>query len=64
MELDLQPGDVVTVLESAALGWVRARVNRGKAGGRVGVQRDQGRGFNARGKQGRLIKPAGFRPQK
>ena len=25
MELDLQPGDVVKVLESAALGWVRAR---------------------------------------
>ena len=24
MELDLQPGDVVKVLESAALGWVRA----------------------------------------
>ncbi|MEB3254536.1 MAG: hyperconserved protein Hcp, partial [Synechococcus sp.] len=23
MELDLQPGDVVKVLESAALGWVR-----------------------------------------
>ena len=28
MELDLQPGDVVKVLESAALGWVRARVIR------------------------------------
>ena len=27
MELDLQPGDVVKVLESAALGWVRARVS-------------------------------------
>ena len=35
MELDLQPGDVVKVLESAALGWVRARVIRVKSGGRV-----------------------------
>ncbi|MEB3257746.1 MAG: SH3 domain-containing protein, partial [Cyanobacteriota bacterium] len=34
MELDLQPGDVVKVLESAALGWVRARVIRVKSGGR------------------------------
>ena len=31
MELDLQPGDVVKVLESAALGWVRARVIRVKS---------------------------------
>ena len=38
MELDLQPGDVVKVLESAALGWVRARVIRVKSGGRVVVQ--------------------------
>ena len=43
MELDLQPGDVVKVLESAALGWVRARVIRVKSGGRVVVQSDQGR---------------------
>ena len=42
MELDLQPGDVVKVLESAALGWVRA-VIRVKSGGRVVVQSDQGR---------------------
>ena len=42
MELDLQPGDVVKVLESAALGWVRARVIRVKSGGRVVVQSDQG----------------------
>ncbi len=41
MELDLQPGDVVKVLESAALGWVRARVIRVKSGGRVVVQSDQ-----------------------
>ena len=40
MELDLQPGDVVKVLESAALGWVRARVIRVKSGGRVVVQSD------------------------
>ncbi len=53
MELDLQPGDVVKVLESAALGWVR---------GRVVVQSDQGREFTARGNQVRLIEPAGFRP--
>ena len=45
MELDLQPGDVVKVLESAALGWVRARVIRVKSGGRVVVQSDQGREF-------------------
>ena len=38
MELDLQPGDVVKVLESAALGWVRARVIRVKSGGRVVVK--------------------------
>jgi hypothetical protein len=56
MELDLQPGDVVKVLESAALGWVRARVIR------VVVQSDQGREFTARGNQVRLIEPAGFRP--
>ena len=49
MELDLQPGDVVKVLESAALGWVRARVIRVKSGGRVVVQSDQGREFTARG---------------
>ena len=48
MELDLQPGDVVKVLESAALGWVRARVIRVKSGGRVVVQSDQGREFTAR----------------
>ena len=64
MELDLQPGDVVKVLESAALGWVRARVIRVKSGGRVGVHSDQGREFTARGNQVRLIEPAGFRPQK
>ena len=51
MELDLQPGDVVKVLESAALGWVRARVIRVKSGGRVVVQSDQGREFTARGHQ-------------
>ena len=51
MELDLQPGDVVKVLESAALGWVRARVIRVKSGGRVVVQSDQGREFTARGNQ-------------
>ena len=62
MELDLQPGDVVKVLESAALGWVRARVIRVKSGGRVVVQSDQGREFTARGNQIRLIEPAGFRP--
>ena len=62
MELDLQPGDVVKVLESAALGWVRARVIRVKSGGRVVVQSDQGREFTARGHQVRLIEPAGFRP--
>jgi hypothetical protein len=62
MELDLQPGDVVKVLESAALGWVRARVIRVKSGGRVVVQSDQGREFTARGNQVRLIEPAGFRP--
>ena len=61
MELDLQPGDVVKVLESAALGWVRARVIRVKSGGRVVVQSDQGREFTARGNQVRLIEPAGFR---
>jgi len=33
MELDLQPGDVVKVLESAALGWVRERVIRFNYGG-------------------------------
>ena len=55
MELDLQPGDVVKVLESAALGWVRARVIRVKSGGRVVVQSDQGREFTARGNQVRLI---------
>ena len=59
MELDLQPGDVVKVLESAALGWVRARVIRVKSGGRVVVQSDQGREFTARGNQVRLIEPAG-----
>ena len=64
MELDLQPGDVVKVLESAALGWVRARIIRVKSGGRVVVQSDQGREFTARGNQVRLIEPAGFRPQK
>ena len=64
MELDLQPGDVVKVLESAALGWVRARVIRVKSGGRVVVQSDQGREFTDRGNQVRLIEPAGFRPQK
>jgi len=64
MELDLQPGDVVKVLESAALGWVRARVIRVKSGGSVVVQSDQGREFTARGNQVRLIEPAGFRPQK
>jgi len=63
MELDLQPGDVVKVLESAALGWVRARVIRVKSGGRVVVQSDQGREFTARGNQVRLIEPAGFRPR-
>ena len=63
MELDLQPGDVVKVLESAALGWVRARVIRVKSGGRVVVQSDQGREFTARGNQVRLIEPAGFRPE-
>ena len=62
MELDLQPGDVVKVLESAALGWVRARVIRVKSGGRVVVQSDQGREFTARGNQVRLIEPGGFRP--
>ena len=62
MELDLQPGDVVKVLESAALGWVRARVICVKSGGRVVVQSDQGREFTARGNQVRLIEPAGFRP--
>ena len=62
MQLDLQPGDVVKVLESAALGWVRARVIRVKSGGRVVVQSDQGREFTARGNQVRLIEPAGFRP--
>ena len=62
MELDLQPGDVVKVLESAALGWVRARVIRVKSGGRVVVQSDQGREVTARGNQVRLIEPAGFRP--
>ena len=62
MELDLQPGGVVKVLESAALGWVRARVIRVKSGGRVVVQSDQGREFTARGNQVRLIEPAGFRP--
>jgi hypothetical protein len=62
MELDLQPGDVVKVLESAALGWVRARVIRVKSGGRVVVQSDQGREFTARGNQVRLIEPAGFPP--
>ena len=62
MELDLQPGDDVKVLESAALGWVRARVIRVKSGGRVVVQSDQGREFTARGNQVRLIEPAGFRP--
>ena len=62
MELDLQPGDVVKALESAALGWVRARVIRVKSGGRVVVQSDQGREFTARGNQVRLIEPAGFRP--
>ena len=62
MDLDLQPGDVVKVLESAALGWVRARVIRVKSGGRVVVQSDQGREFTARGNQVRLIEPAGFRP--
>ena len=41
MELDLQPGDVVKVLESAALGWVRARVIRVKSGGRDVVQSDK-----------------------
>jgi hypothetical protein len=60
MELDLQPGDVVKVLESAALGWVRARVIRVKSGGRVVVQSDQGREFTARGNQVRLIEPAGL----
>ncbi len=55
MDLDLQPGDVVKVLESAALGWVRARVIRVKSGGRVVVQSDQGREFTARGNQVRLI---------
>ena len=59
MELDLQPGDVVKVLESAALGWVRARVIRVKSGGRVVVQSDQGREFTARGNQVRRIEPAG-----
>ena len=49
--VDLQPGDVVKVLESAALGWVRARVIRVKSGGRVVVQSDQGREFTARGNQ-------------
>nr|AUG32039.1 hypothetical protein PLO_023 [Paulinella longichromatophora] len=62
MELDLQPGDVVKVLESAALGWVRARVIRVKSGGRVVVQSDQGREFTVRGNQVRLIQAAGFRP--
>jgi hypothetical protein len=57
-----EPGDVVKVLESAALGWVRARVIRVKSGGRVVVQSDQGREFTARGNQVRLIEPAGFRP--
>ena len=55
MELDLQPGDVVKVLESAALGWVRARVIRVKSGGRVVVQSDQGREFTARGNQVRSV---------
>ena len=55
-------GVVVKVLESAALGWVRARVIRVKSGGRVVVQSDQGREFTARGNQVRLIEPAGFRP--
>ena len=58
MELDLQAGDVVKVLESAALGWVRARVIRVKSGGRVVVQSDQGREFTARGNQVRLIEPS------
>ena len=60
MELDLQPGDVVKVLESAALGWVRARVIRVESGGRVVGESDQGREFTARGNQVRLIEPAGF----
>ena len=60
--LDGGAGDVVKVLESAALGWVRARVIRVKSGGRVVVQSDQGREFTARGNQVRLIEPAGFRP--
>ena len=60
--MDLQPGDLVKVLESAAMGWVRARVIRVKSGGRVVVQSDQGREFTARGNQVRLIEPAGFRP--
>jgi len=64
MELDLQPGDVVKVLESAALGWVRARVIRVKSGGRVVVQSDQGREFTARGNQVRLIEPAGTKEKK
>ena len=64
MELDLQPGDVVKVLESAALGRVRARVIGVKSGGRVVVHSDQGREFTARGNQVRLIEPAGCRPQK
>ena len=60
--MDLQPGDLVKVLESAAMGWVRARVIRVKSGGRVVVQSDHGREFTARGNQVRLIEPAGFRP--
>nr|YP_002048693.1 hypothetical protein PCC_0022 [Paulinella chromatophora]ACB42483.1 hypothetical protein PCC_0022 [Paulinella chromatophora] len=62
MELNLQPGDMVKVLESAALGWVRARVIRVKSSGRIVVQSDQGREFTARRNQIRLIEPSGFRP--
>ena len=51
----------VKVLESAALGWVRARVIRVKSGGRVVVQSDQGR-ESPLGQQVASIEPAGFRP--
>lgn len=61
MSFDLQPGHVVKVLESTALGWVKAIVIRVKSGGRVVVQNDQGREFTARVNQVRLIEPVGFR---
>eukprot|EP00808_Paulinella_micropora_P031024 g75243.t1 len=47
----LEPGTYVEALESAALGWVKARVIRVKSGGRVVVEDASGREFTMRGLQ-------------